>query len=72
MKTNKKKEDIMIAVQKILWNISGAIISIYIARVTPQEIAKWLFVSLVIYNAHKHKKTLTNWWNKMCIEIFQT
>ena len=62
----------MIAIQKILWNISGAIISIYIARVTPEDIAKWLFVSLVIYNANKHKKTLTNWWNKMCIEIFQT
>ena len=62
----------MIAMQKILWNISGAIISIYIARVTPEEIAKWLLVALIIYNAQKYKPLITKWWNKMCIEIFQT
>ena len=62
----------MLAIQKVLWNISGAIISIYIARVTPESIAKWLFIGLVLYNAHKYKKNLTKWWNKMCLELFQT
>ena len=62
----------MLATQKILWNISGAIISVYVARVTPEEIAKWLFIALVIYNAQKYKKNLIRWWNRMCIELFQT
>ena len=62
----------MLPIQKVLWNISGAIISIYVARVTPEAIAKWLLVSLIIYNAYRYKKYLTKWWNKMCIEIFQT
>ena len=62
----------MRATQKILWNISGAIISIYVARVTPEEIAKWLFIALVVYNAQKYKKNILKWWNRMCLEIFQT
>ena len=62
----------MIAIQKILWNISGAIISIYVARVTPEEISKWLLIALIIYNAQKYKKHLTKWWNKVCVELFQT
>jgi len=62
----------MLATQKILWNISGAIISIYVARVTPEEIAKWLFIALVVYNAQKYKKNILKWWNRMCLEIFQT
>ena len=62
----------MLATQKILWNISGAIISVYVARVTPEEIAQWLFIALVVYNAQKYKKSIMRWWNRMCLEIFQT
>ena len=62
----------MLTIQKTLWNLSGAIISIYIARVTPEATAKWLLIALIIYNAHKYKKHIVKYWNRMCIEIFQT
>ena len=62
----------MSTIEKTLWNISGAIISIYIARVTPESMAKWLLMALIIYNAYKYKPSLIKYWNRVRISLFQT
>ncbi len=68
MKFNKKrKEDTLLTIKKTLWNISGAIISIYIARVTPESTAKWLLVALIMYNAYKYKPYLIKYWKRVRI-----
>ena len=62
----------MSTIKKTLWNISGAIISIYIARVTPESMAKWLLVALIMYNAYKYKSSLIKYWKRVRISLFQT
>ena len=62
----------MSTIKKTLWNISGAIISIYIARVTPESMAKWLLVALIMYNAYKYKSSLIKYWKRFRISLFQT
>ncbi len=62
----------MSTIKRTLWNISGAIISIYIARVTPESMSKWLLMALIMYNAYKYKPLLTKYWNRVRISLFQT
>ena len=62
----------MSTIKKTLWNISGAIISIYIARVTPESMAKWLLMALIMYNAYKYKTSLIKYWDRVRISLFQT
>ena len=62
----------MLIIEKTLWNISIAVISIYIAKITPENIAQFLLVFLVIYNVHRYKPKLTQLWNRICFDYFQS
>lgn len=62
----------MIPIHKLLWNISWAIISIYVARITPDILAKGLIIILLIYNIHKYKERLLQWWQRISVELFGT
>ena len=62
----------MLPIHKLLWNSSWAIISIYVAKVTPDVMAKWLIVLLIVYNIYKYKDKLSKWWRRLSLEIFET
>lgn len=62
----------MLPIHKLLWNSSLAIISIYVAKVTPEVMAKGLIVVLLVYNIHKYKDKLSQWWSRLSLEIFET
>ncbi len=62
----------MLPIHKILWNSSWAVISIYVAKVTPDMMAKGLIVVLLVYNIHKYKEKLSQWWRRLCLELFET
>ena len=62
----------MLTIQKTLWNISIAVISIYIAKITPETIAKFLFIILVVYNVYRFRPKITQLWNRICLDIFQS
>ena len=62
----------MIPIHKLLWNISWAVISIYVGKITPEIFAKGLIVILLIYNIHKFKGRIFQWWNRITVELFGT
>ena len=62
----------MLPIHKFLWNSSWAIISIYVAKITPDVMAKWLIALLIVYNIYKYKDKLSKWWRQLSLEIFET